>query len=277
MSDIEKSSSEQAIAKESQQENARQERIAMFGVDILDPVNWTTYQSNKIVKSIPMTRELYNRYRDFPQVEGENPNDEGYLIEYTDGGKSNHPHHENYISWSPKDVFDRNHSLPVKKGRGLTPDIALIDEAGWYCDNKDFARLTYMKDLGNGTALGTVEILSGKNGELSFGDALKAIEVGYRVCRSGWNGKGMWITVSNPETATVNAENFWNQHNRNHATAQGGTAKVPPCFTMRDALGQIQMGWLPSQPDCFAKDWYIIDLENNEGTIDGESQEISKD
>ncbi len=134
MSDIEKSSSEQAIAKESQQENARQERIAMFGVDILDPVNWTTYQSNKIVKSIPMTRELYNRYRDFPQVEGENPNDEGYLIEYTDGGKPNHPHHENYISWSPKDVFDRNHSLPVKKGRGLTPHIAVIDEAGWYCD-----------------------------------------------------------------------------------------------------------------------------------------------
>jgi hypothetical protein len=34
-------------------------------------------------------------------------NDEGYLVEYLDGGTPNTTEFDNYISWSPRDVFEK--------------------------------------------------------------------------------------------------------------------------------------------------------------------------
>lgn len=63
----------------------------------------------KKVKAKPMTRQEYIDYQGFePRSlnDGEKNTDEGYLVEYQDGGKPNHKDHEGYISWSPKDVFE---------------------------------------------------------------------------------------------------------------------------------------------------------------------------
>lgn len=60
----------------------------------------------KVVKAEPMKRDNYNFYRGFNYPDHENGNDDGYLVEYLDGGKPNHPDHEGYISWSPKEQFD---------------------------------------------------------------------------------------------------------------------------------------------------------------------------
>lgn len=51
-----------------------------------------------------MTRQEYNDYRGW--ADDEDGSDEGYLVEYLDGGASNHPDHVGYISWSPQGVFD---------------------------------------------------------------------------------------------------------------------------------------------------------------------------
>ncbi|ADK81290.1 DUF2829 domain-containing protein [Sediminispirochaeta smaragdinae] len=61
----------------------------------------------KRIKARPMTRRGYNGYRGWQLPADENGDDEGMLVEYVDGGKSNHPAHEGYISWSPIDVFNR--------------------------------------------------------------------------------------------------------------------------------------------------------------------------
>ena len=61
----------------------------------------------KLIQARPMNRLEYNQYRGWRVPIDEDPNDEGYLVEYLDGGKSNDPRHEGYISWSPKDVFER--------------------------------------------------------------------------------------------------------------------------------------------------------------------------
>lgn len=53
-----------------------------------------------------MTRLTYNDYRGWALPAGENGDDAGYLVEYTDGGAPNHPDHTGYISWSPKAQFD---------------------------------------------------------------------------------------------------------------------------------------------------------------------------
>ncbi len=63
----------------------------------------------KLVIAVAMTRLAYNDYRGWQLPEDEDGTDEGYLVEYLDGGKPNHPDHAGYISWSPKEQFDRAH------------------------------------------------------------------------------------------------------------------------------------------------------------------------
>ena len=66
----------------------------------------TLYVGTKIVKATPMTRAEYNKYRAWALPANEDGADEGYLVEYTDGGKPNDARHPGYISWSPKEQFD---------------------------------------------------------------------------------------------------------------------------------------------------------------------------
>ncbi len=66
-----------------------------------------TYIGTKIIKARPMTRAEYNVYRGWDLPANENGADEGMLVEYIDGGQTNHPLHDGYVSWSPADVFDR--------------------------------------------------------------------------------------------------------------------------------------------------------------------------
>lgn len=87
-----------------------------------------TYQSKKTVKAVPMTRLKYNEYRGWELPEDEDGSDEGYLVEYVDGGQANHPDHEGYISWSPKDVFDKSHKLSGSAKERLVIEIDELSE-----------------------------------------------------------------------------------------------------------------------------------------------------
>src|SRR5690606_8908472 len=61
---------------------------------------------SKIIQAKPMNRLEYNEYSGWQLPENENGADEGFLVEYLDGGEANHPDHVGYISWSPKAVFE---------------------------------------------------------------------------------------------------------------------------------------------------------------------------
>jgi len=65
-----------------------------------------SYIGTKIVLLTPMTRLEYNQYRGWQLPVDEAGGDEGYLVEYTDGGKPNDSRHAGYISWSPKAQAD---------------------------------------------------------------------------------------------------------------------------------------------------------------------------
>lgn len=65
------------------------------------------YIGTKLVKAQLMTRQQYNDYRGWTLPANENGDDEGFLVEYLDGGQANDRRHEGYISWSPVGVFDR--------------------------------------------------------------------------------------------------------------------------------------------------------------------------
>jgi hypothetical protein len=91
---------------------------------------------------------------------------------------------------------------------------------------------------------------------MTFGDAIEALKTGKRVCRTGWNGKDMWLSYS-PGTLDLPAEKFWSPHNRDFAEKNGGKADVLPCITMKTADNKILMGWLASQTDMLSDDWMI--------------------
>lgn len=67
----------------------------------------TQYIGTKLIGARPMTRQEYNEYRGWTLPANEDGNDAGYLVEYLDGGPANDSRHTGYISWSPKEVFDR--------------------------------------------------------------------------------------------------------------------------------------------------------------------------
>jgi hypothetical protein len=78
------------------------------------------YIGTKMTMATPMTRLAYNQYRGWELPADENGADEGYLVEYLDGGASNHPDHKGYISWSPKAVHDGAY-LPIGQVGHLPP------------------------------------------------------------------------------------------------------------------------------------------------------------
>ena len=173
-----------------------------------------SYIGLKRIQAKEMTRADYNQYRGWELPADENGDDKGYLVEYMDGGKPNHPGHAGYISWSPEDVFNKAY-----------------------------------REAGN----------------LTFGEALEALKRGYRVARTGWNGKGMWLSLYGDPTTPrdVDAEDLWSYANVAFALKQHrATAKVLACITMKTATDEILMGWLASQTDMLAEDWYILSNED---------------
>jgi hypothetical protein len=89
----------------------------------------------KLINAFPMTRQAYNDFRGWQLPAGENGEDEGYLVEYLDGGKPNTDRFDGYVSWSPKEVFE-NAYRPVS---GLSFGLAMealkqgksLQRAGW--------------------------------------------------------------------------------------------------------------------------------------------------
>ena len=65
------------------------------------------YIATKMVNATPMSREDYNRFRGWELPSDEDGADEGYLVEYMDGGKPNVPSHRGYVTWNPKEQFER--------------------------------------------------------------------------------------------------------------------------------------------------------------------------
>lgn len=90
----------------------------------------------KTILAIAMSLGDYNKHQGWTIPADQNPEDEGYLVEYQDGGKANHPNHKGYISWSPKAVFD-NAYQDVTKGVSFGAAIQLarlgykIARSGW--------------------------------------------------------------------------------------------------------------------------------------------------
>lgn len=91
----------------------------------------------KLILAISMSRIEYNNYRgwELPKDEEHLANEKGFLVEYIDGGKSNHPKHKGYISWSPEDVFNKSYKRSGEMSFGMAVEAARqgykVARKGW--------------------------------------------------------------------------------------------------------------------------------------------------
>jgi len=93
---------------------------------------------------------------------------------------------------------------------------------------------------------------------MPFGHAIEAARKGLKIARAGWNGKGMFVFLSYPET--IQAENIRKVHrDALNASDTDSAMIVLPCFCMKVATGEVLFGWLASQTDMLADDWKIVE------------------
>lgn len=91
----------------------------------------------------------------------------------------------------------------------------------------------------------------------TFGIAIDALKAGKRVCRTGWNGKGMYLWLL--PAATVKAEWCREPHLKAQAEANGGGIECLGSIRMMTADKKVLTGWLASQTDILAEDWEILE------------------
>ena len=80
------------------------------------------YIGTKLVRAVPMGRQAYNDFRGWDLPADEEGDDQGYLVEYLDGGKPNTDQYAGYVSWSPAEQFDNAYSLTDGISFGLAVD-----------------------------------------------------------------------------------------------------------------------------------------------------------
>ncbi len=72
--------------------------------------------------------------------------------------------------------------------------------------------------------------------DMDFGSALQALKGGMSVARSGWNGKGMWLALQQPD-----------EHSK----------MTLPYIYMKTVTDDL-VPWLASQTDLLADDWELV-------------------
>jgi len=86
---------------------------------------------------------------------------------------------------------------------------------------------------------------------MNFGQALEAMESGDKVCREGWNGKGMFLFLVPGSRFIVNRPPLLGIY------PPGTEVTYHAHVDMKTAQGDV-VPWLCSQTDMLAKDWMII-------------------
>ena len=69
-----------------------------------------------------------------------------------------------------------------------------------------------------------------------IGWAVKQMQLGHRVCRSGWNGKGQWLALQVPDV----------------------NSKMTLPYIYISTVDGALVPWLASQTDILAVDWQVV-------------------
>lgn len=79
---------------------------------------------------------------------------------------------------------------------------------------------------------------------MNFGEALEQVKNGKRIARRNWNGKGQYVFLVRAEQLKNIADKF---------------QKVVDVLAICTTSDVIQVGWLATQTDMLATDWYVVE------------------
>ncbi|CQR74160.1 hypothetical protein SOV_22860 [Sporomusa ovata DSM 2662] len=107
---------------------------------------------------------------------------------------------------------------------------------------------------------GIFEDSNRKTDGMTFGFAVEAMKNGFKVCRKGWNGKGMFIYLTTGSIVpVVNLKSETVKHLYGERLLEcDECVEIRSHVDMKAADGTITIGWNPSQVDMLAEDWQIV-------------------
>ena len=92
----------------------------------------------------------------------------------------------------------------------------------------------------------------------SFGDAINFLKAGKKVARKGWNGKGMFLVLC--PGSEVPADHMRVKPDKKFYQQEGRTSVIiAPHIDLKAADGTYVTGWLASQTDMLADDWFTVE------------------
>ena len=85
---------------------------------------------------------------------------------------------------------------------------------------------------------------------MNFGLDIEAAKMGKKIARAGWNGKDMYVFLAYEADFVTDAD-----------ISEFDQLEVEVCdmLVMKTAQNTFQPGWLASQADMLADDWYIVE------------------
>lgn len=88
----------------------------------------------------------------------------------------------------------------------------------------------------------------------NFGWALEMLKRGHRVTRPGWNGKGMWLVLVEPEDGLpIPGAKY-------EVKGTIPSFELLPFIAMKTADNKL-VPWLASQTDVLAEDWELLNVD----------------
>ena len=106
---------------------------------------------------------------------------------------------------------------------------------------------------------------------MTFGEAIERMKDGAFVAREGWNGKKQFIYMTEGSTVpkkslkarSISAVQHWDLINHLDTDKEHTQVEIAPHIDMINMQGQIVCGWLASQTDMIATDWFVWEYAQN--------------
>lgn len=222
----------------------------------------------KVIMAEPMTmteaQKVLGR-----EIKPATTEEDGYLVEYKDG----------YKSWSPKSVFDEAYKpcetfldrMKVelegeldKFAKGDTfihsekfNELPLVARVLLYAQNK--TQKMYCDLLEN--RIDAAESNSPLLNVFDFGTAIKFLEAGGAIRRSGWNGKGLFVVKQVP--SHIEGDIIPDMQSLPQSAKDILMSRDNPQINYTNQMLIINPdgradSWVPSSSDVFAKDWEVV-------------------
>ena len=222
----------------------------------------------KVIKAMPMTMVEAQKVLGL-EIKPATKEDDGYLVEYKNG----------YKSWSPKSVFEEAYkpadTFLDRMKLELENEIDKFDKGDTFIRSEKFNELPLVARVllyaQNKTQKMYCDLLENRidaaenNNPLlkqfDFGTAIKFLEAGGAIRRSGWNGKGLFVVKQIP--AHITGEIIPNMQSLPQIAKDILMKRENPHIDYTNQMLIINPdgradSWVPSVSDVFAEDWEIV-------------------